>query len=1574
MLFTKKIKHILLLVFLVINLASCEKECFEAGDFGSKTINIFATDRSAMGIYSDVDGGQIRSWMDTGLKSNGEPFIINISGGWSATNQNAGSQISALDSCKLCFKKINLVGHNDLYENQCACGPQLKNSILKSNGKLNWREPDNEPYKIDGITPNDPNSDQCNQRHTEGNYCSCYPLSDLDKLQIFSDEWISFPLKTYRKSSTISSALTLQNNPYYYNDENCAFKMGVGAYISLWGRDGNITPKKAYHLASVDSFCPISLLPNQADATGNLKICSNGDNKDMTKVTFRSKNSKIFVKCYGPNNSDLTEEEQNQADCIAKSDQDHGKAYYHKPGEVVKITIYDQYYLDNSGGYSVEFLGGIQSATPDGLIASIVKEMDGYLFGSRTYDTGTQSYITREGVVQFMYKKIINDNVAKRVILISLILYITFFGLSFFMGLVDYGKKEVMMRLLKIGLVVAFTNPTSWSFYNTFVVTFFKNGMDILVNVITDIFQSNMQPAVFNSAESTSGVARKFIYIDDVILTLISKSTISKIFGLLFVRGKELFAIIYIPVIFYLIYFFISTMLDVALKYLINLFKICIGLALGPVFILFSLFEKTKDMFNNWLAFLGARSLEIVILFTMLHPFLTIIDLNFKSMLAFRVCSKEEYNFLLGTYNVNKSEIDRSLFAWFEYFLKIGSLIFITKSVCNQAAYISGQLISIGGVANADPVTEVGKGASGFKFASSIVQGMKSMASQAMGSQFGGKRIAHAGRMVFKGLTRLSRTEIGNSGSINDMVNNTFKYFGIRNRGIRSLLRDRQIDSAIATASASADKQGLKGEDRDTFIRGEAMSTLTQFSNNNKNHALALGLDNHNIQKRFEQKLVKEPLKNFIAEKAKELKEQGIFGKEARDKIGEAVKEFGKEHEKDFRSKKEEELKKQGITGIDAFAKVELAVQEWAKTHRFERKVSDFMKKRSMQNYIKSNAEMSASEAAYNVKNILKDKSIPPEQAQQKAENFIQKFRENAIQNRLDINSEREDRKREGGAIAKVTSVGINLVSKILKPVAVPLAASAHFVGSSIYNRNLKNPKESLKLVNRNYKLFFSKNNITSGIGKKIRKGLGRLDNVVLGAKDHVAGLIRGPFIGEGALDRNPRKNLRKFDRKLARILHEEVDKKIKSDKENEGAPDQKEKVYNSFEELAKKEKILGEDGKLVKIDQEKILGKYFRSDYIKSEDSILKSVGKGFKIFGAGVIYPAFRPVEILLRRTNQLINPEGVKQMKKLHKDSKLEALRSVFDDNKKLVDDFVNKKTQEYLISPMAQKKNGETDQAHQERVENELKEKIKEANKYNIQRTETEERMALALKELKKSAVGEVKKEMKKAKEEVNKDKTKTSNEKLDDLKSRYNEIGNKLHNLDNSKEETVFERLAKIDYFYGTNLISESKDNLNKKIESLSDEEKIKLEDSLKNKLLIDQNKSAKIDHNWKFEVKKGNLWGESLEISPDANNKSSNQFFDEQKNLAREIIDHEIDEKIKRYLSANSAPVITSPSDGGVGDRGAGVGGEGLPTPVRVDGNADVDPISVAGAPVPKADDDPAGGGAGGPTVYSGSA
>ena len=1554
--FTKKIKHILLLVFLAITLASCEKECYEAGDFGKKTVKLISTDTGAMGTYSEIDGGQIRSWMDTGLKSNGDPFVINISGGWSATNGNMNDiSISKVNSCSICYKKKGAVANsvNTDYNNHCGCGPKLNDSQLNSLGKLLWDEPGNESQMINGQTTG---ATTC-ATGISGNYCTCKLIPENDKTKIFSNEWFLYPLKTFSKTDpdTQSGRLEPQNQDSDYRNEPCAFKMGVGAYISLWGKDGNVTPKKAYHLASVDSFCPVNLGTVTADGYP-CSILVSDQKKDMTKVTFRSKDNKIFVKCYG-SGPDYTEEQQNSSDCKIKEEASYATPYYHKPGEVVKLTIYDQYYGDNSGSYDVEFLGGIQSATPDGIIASIVKEMDGYLFGSRIYDTKTQSFVVKEGVVQFMYKKIINDNVAKNVILISLILYVSFFGLAFFMGLVDYGKKEIMMRLLKIGLVIAFTSPKSWSFYNTFVVELFKNGMDSLVNVITDIFQSNMQPAVFNSVQSANGVARKFIYIDDVILTLISNSTISKIFGLLFIQGKELFAIIYIPAIFYLIYFFISTMLDVSLKYLINLFKIAIGLALGPVFILFSLFEKTKDMFNNWLAFVGARSLEIVILFTMLHPFLTMIDLTFKEMLAFRVCGVEKHNSLMGTYNVNKSELDRSLFAWIEYFLKIGSLIFITKSVCNQAGYISGQLISIGGVANADSSSGVGKGEKGFQFASAIAKGIKSMAGEAIGSKFGGQRIAHAGRMVLKGLTKLGRTEIGRNGSINDMVNNTFKYFGIRNRGVRSLLRDRQIDSALSSASASADRQGLRGEDRDTFIRGEAMSALNLFASNNKNKALALGLDNHNIEKRFEQKLVKEPLKNFIAEKAKKLKEQGIFGKDARVKIDEAVADWGKGREDDFRNKKAQELKKEGIVGEELNQKLEMAVQEWAKSDGFERKVSEFMKKKSIQGYIKSNAEMSASKAVAHVKDILKNSDGQSPEAQEKAENFIKAFRENAVNNRLDIKSEREDRKREGGAVTKVVTVGINGISKILQPVAVPL----YFLASNAVNAIKAKPPKSLRNANKEYKLRFSKDKIAVAMGKGNRKVLGRIDNAVLGAKDHALGWIRGPFLGEGSLDRNPRKNLRKFNGKLYSMLGKQYTKEEKklNGQTNEVARDSA--VINKFEGLVDKEKIIkgykvidaqsGKNENFVKTRSESVLKKYFTGTYHtkKADDSNLKVAGKVAKTVGAVIVYPVVRPIEALYKkvlvRGARLI---GLKEKSKTdmairehHRNLKIETLYSVFDENKNLVNGFIDKKKEELLFSGIVKKEAGESDDTYKQKFEEALKKKINEDNKYNTKRTEPEEKMALALKEIKKSAINQVEKEQKEILKEVKVDiseltealriakkqefdrtkktrwtpeeDTKLRNAEKQKLKikkanEKLQEIAKKLKNIDDLKKgETVFERLAKIDYMFGNKLIEkfankdEGKDNLallNKKIESLSNDDKNKLKQFLEFNLTTLSNDHENIA--WQFEENQNKL----IKIQPIVINSThfdapSKANFKDQKELAKNILNDEIDKKIE---------------------------------------------------------------------------
>ena len=96
MLFAKKIKHILLLVFLVSVLASCDRVCYEADQFYAKmhTINAngkadsksAAKNRSIFGTYNNQNGGEIIEWQDTGMVASGDYFMLAISWRWTAEN------------------------------------------------------------------------------------------------------------------------------------------------------------------------------------------------------------------------------------------------------------------------------------------------------------------------------------------------------------------------------------------------------------------------------------------------------------------------------------------------------------------------------------------------------------------------------------------------------------------------------------------------------------------------------------------------------------------------------------------------------------------------------------------------------------------------------------------------------------------------------------------------------------------------------------------------------------------------------------------------------------------------------------------------------------------------------------------------------------------------------------------------------------------------------------------------------------------------------------------------------------------------------------------------------------------------------------------------------------------------------------------------------------------------------------------------------------------------------------------------------------------------------------------------
>jgi len=1404
MLFAKKIKQILLLVFLVSVLASCDKVCYEADEFYAKVHTIYANgklnkndgvvgiDRIPVGSYNDENGGEIIEWQNTGLVANGDDFLIAISGGWNEIggDNSQEKEISKMPSCRLCFKRKDSVSSSD----NCVCGPTSDDAEIHSSGmELVWESPTKEETTVNGGSTNPESTIDCSLplNYNNINSCTCQPLaSGTAKSVLYTDNYFSFSRNAYLKTSS-QTTLTPLN---HYDRKLCAYKMGVGLYVGLVPPNYSVPPV-AYHLASSEIVCPPGIKSFKQEDGTIKKRCVDDNGVDKTKVIYRSPGSKIFKKVL-PGTPDSSSPE----------------ADYHQIGDEVRLNIFDQYLSDNGGKYRVEFIRGVISTQNNGLIADIVTQFDHYLFGFK------KGNVVEKGVVEYMYRAVLDDNIVRNIISISLVMYISFFGLAFFMGMTDFGKKEIIMRLLKIGLVILFTNVNAWQWYNTVVVTFFKNGMDKLVAVISDIFESNMHRTLATVTLKAGGAdnftevdaGRKFMFIDHLIMDLISKPNMSRIFGLLWIPGKGFFALLYIPIILFLILYFIYMVLDVALKYLINLLKICIGLALGPVFILFSLFEKTKDMFNNWLAFVASRTLEIIILFTMLHPFLIILDGSFKGMLGFRVCSDNISVDGFWNYSIYKAtDTGRSIFDWAQYFLKIAALIFITKSVCDKAGYISGQLISIGGVANADPVSETGRGESGFNMASSIVKGTIGLAKTAITNSKISQAGKFAGRAMIRGLTSIGRAEIGESGvSINDRVNNAFKAVGIRNRGLRSYMRDREIDNAINLAEGDANQRGLEGRERHEYVTQNAKNRINIFQNANKNKATLLGIDDRNIEKRLDQKLLEAPLKEYIKQQAKELKREGIYGKDARDII----------------EKRAGGWANQNLNLSEGLAK---------------RKISKFFKKTSVKGSLESSSAMSASEGLAHFQKLLASGDNDAAKA------FGDKYKKDNAESYNEKLQQREENKREGGVFVKGFAGGVNIIGKVFQPVMLSGKYGAKAInwtsnklggGDLIKTNFYKDYKLASSKVYASTKVDYlaapinafiwgatNAYNIRQGKEKReksyqrfkinserFRRFFGKVDNLVVDAKDSVFG---GPA-------KNQKREARKFHRGLARAMLKPENLEKMGDSFNIDLN----KIVDKSGRSAYDDKRDRRDGKLDGEKFKPIITDNLGTFYKKDDSTALKFL----KVTGKVLFSPIYVPVKFISKRRQQM------KEDRRLHREDKLSNLRDLAKDKNQEIKEALNKNISKNL---------GKQDDE---------KLKARDRLEKSSQNRDSMEKLALMMKKMEKTAK---KQETELRNEEIKKNLNKLERARFilgfSSEKEKIEKVQIKrLTNLNDEEEsvlkgeDTVFERLSKIEGVKKVdNLKSEYMKEVNKEIdkikeENISDSQKLEKLKALKGALFI----------------------------------------------------------------------------------------------------------------------------------------
>ena len=819
--FGLQFKKILLLVLILFSISSCDPGCVEADEFDVEEIIVNArpTGDGIVGKYSSKTGGQVAEWHDTGLRTNGEPIKILVGGAWGAWEQvNNVVALNAAPECKLCFRKEGV--------NNCIC----------QNGENSIPEKDS--------ANKDKTSDCSGSNQDNPDLCSC---TKFNNYQTEKDTAIN------RFNYVIALDYQNKDGSLKTPDEQqfCKYRKGVGLYLGIFGTTGVINPSRAYHLFSIEEICDI-----KRDKEGK---CIDTNGSDRAKYLYVSPNNRIFMKDDMAGN--------NGSDTNTNDDQ------YHKAKEAIKVIIFDRYYDDNFGYYTLNFISGIQRAQDRGLLEFIVGSVEDVMLGKLNPDSNRRE----GGIVEFLYKSIVKDSSVMLIIRLCLILYVTIFGIGVLAGVVEISRKEISNRVIKIGLVIFFTTETSWYWYDHIVVNFFKDSMDYIISIFMSFTDqiygddtSMVKIAQMQRAESASNATR-FSYVDVVIKKLFSIAVTKKIWGLFLV---SLFGILYIIVTYFLIAYFVYVSVTAALIYITAMLQLVFVIALGPLFILSSLFNQTSVMFKKWLSFMGARSLEVILLFITFYLFLVLIDKGFMDLLSIKSCTSK---LVVGFFSIDilKAETDRSFVGWIVSFINIGLLIFLLQTIMGKISGVSNALLSISGTASRT-------GSSAFGSANSSATGLaNNIMSDIVSSSYS------AIKSGLSGAGTVARA-LG-VGKVLEAIGDAIPF-----RGPRGLMRDSIIDGSIKEAMASGKKSGLSGQKLDEHVRKSVTDSLAKQGLENDTKFSMLGINQKSIENRLDQKLVQEPLKKFIKSEAARLKKEGtpLFGKEMTNQIKENARKW----------------------------------------------------------------------------------------------------------------------------------------------------------------------------------------------------------------------------------------------------------------------------------------------------------------------------------------------------------------------------------------------------------------------------------------------------------------------------------------------------------------------------------------------------------------------------------------------------------------------------------------------------------------------------------------------------------
>jgi len=198
---------------------------------------------------------------------------------------------------------------------------------------------------------------------------------------------------------------------------------------------------------------------------------------------------------------------------------------------------------------------------------------------------------------RIIYEKLVSNPTLQAIAKSCLVIYIIIYGLVFLAGAVQITVTDIVIRVLKVGLIVALFSKTSWSFFNDNLFKVFVSGSDYLLTTVVGV---------------TSTVGNVFGFIDPIF----DRYGNGDVWALLAIQllqihnGLAFFACLAI----YSMLIYLRAVLEVIITYCLAFLGLAVMISLAPFFIILILFEQTKSLFDNWLSTLFSYMLQPTVL------------------------------------------------------------------------------------------------------------------------------------------------------------------------------------------------------------------------------------------------------------------------------------------------------------------------------------------------------------------------------------------------------------------------------------------------------------------------------------------------------------------------------------------------------------------------------------------------------------------------------------------------------------------------------------------------------------------------------------------------------------------------------------------------------------------------------------------------------------------------------------------------------------------------------------------------------------------------------------------------